>query len=246
MKKTFKAIATITLSLTTGMVILSSCSSNSDSPYYEYMPDMYRSPAIEPYVDYGEVRERYDEKRSLKQSALTPPAGTVPFYGTNKEYVMMMLPYHRLADKGMDVTHGHYAKILSTESGVEYAAAANDKNAIQINDDNAKQLLDQGKKLFAKYCQHCHGEKGDGKGPMVESGAYSGVPNFANLSIAEGQMFYSIYYGKGLMGAHSTQLNKEEIWKVVHYIKKLQDDKYPAIQSTVEVAEVVETEEGIN
>ena len=89
-------------------------------------------------------------------------------------------------------------------------------------------------------------EKGDGKGPMVESGAYSGVPNFANLSIAEGQMFYSIYYGKGLMGAHSTQLNKEEIWKVVHYIKKLQDDKYPAIQSTVEVVEVVETEEGIN
>ena len=37
---------------------MSSCSSDPDSPGKEYMPDMYRSPAIEPYVDYGEIRGR--------------------------------------------------------------------------------------------------------------------------------------------------------------------------------------------
>jgi len=113
MNKTFKAIATLSLSILAGVTLFSSCSSNADSPYYEYMPDMYRSPAIEPYVDYGEVRERYDENRSLTQSALTPPFGTVPFYGTNLERVLMMLPYHRLADKGMDISHGHYGKVMS-------------------------------------------------------------------------------------------------------------------------------------
>ena len=43
-------------------------------------------------------------------------------------------------------------------------------------------------------------DKGDGKGPMVESGAYVGVPDYANLTnLGDGQIFYSIYYGKGMM-----------------------------------------------
>ena len=71
--------------------------------------------------------------------------------------------------------------------------------------------------------------KKDGQGPMVASGAYSGVPNYKTLTIKPGQMFYSITYGKGLMGAHSMILNKKEIWTLVHYIQKLQDDKYPNV-----------------
>lgn len=246
MKKTFKAIATLSLSMLAGVTLFTSCSSNADSPYYEYMPDMYRSPAIEPYVDYGEVRERYDENRSLSQSALTPPFGTVPFYGTNLERVLMLLPYHRLADKGMDISHGHYGKLMSDSLGYEYELAATDANPITINEDNAKQILDKGKKLYAKYCQHCHGEKGDGKGPMVESGAYSGVPNYGTLTIADGQMYYSIYYGKGLMGAHASLLNQEEMWTIVHYINKLKNDKYPSKEEVAQEEveeEVAETEE---
>ncbi len=56
---------------------------------------MYRSPAIEPYVDHGEIRGRINEDVKLKQSALTPPAGTIPFYGKDSEAVMLMLPYFR-------------------------------------------------------------------------------------------------------------------------------------------------------
>jgi len=76
-------------------------------------------------------------------------------------------------------------------------------------------------------CQHCHGEKGDGNGPMVASGAYSGVPNYAErVALSDGQMFYSIYYGKGMMGSHRSLLNKKEIWTVVHYIRSLQSSNY--------------------
>ena len=39
-------------------------------------------------------------------------------------------------------------------------------------------------------------------------------------------MFYSIYYGKGMMGAHGSILNKKEIWSIVHYIRRLQDANY--------------------
>jgi hypothetical protein len=61
---------------------------------------------------------------------------------------------------------------------------------------------------------------------MVASGAYAGVPNYVGLAATEGQMFYSIYYGKGMMGAHGSILNKKEIWTIVHYIRRLQDANY--------------------
>jgi len=48
-------------SFSIGVLLLSSCTSNADSPGLEYMPDMYRSPALEAYVDYGEVRGRIDK-----------------------------------------------------------------------------------------------------------------------------------------------------------------------------------------
>jgi hypothetical protein len=62
---------------------------------------------------------------------------------------------------------------------------------------------------------------------MVTSGAYSGVPSYANLTaLSDGQMFYSIYYGKGMMGAHNSLLNKKEIWTLVHYVRQFQDPNY--------------------
>ena len=35
-------------------MMFASCVNDPNSPGLEYMPDMYRSPAVEAYVDYGE------------------------------------------------------------------------------------------------------------------------------------------------------------------------------------------------
>ena len=35
------------------ILLFGACTSDPDSSGYEYMPDMYRSPSIETYVDYG-------------------------------------------------------------------------------------------------------------------------------------------------------------------------------------------------
>ena len=72
------------------VVLLGSCVSNEDSAGLEYMPDMYRSPAIEPYVDYGQIKGRENDSLTMIQSALTPPHGTIPYYGTDAEVVGLM------------------------------------------------------------------------------------------------------------------------------------------------------------
>jgi len=224
MKIKFRIISVISASALTTLM-LGSCSPGEDSSGFEYMPDMYRSSAIEPYVDYGEIRGRENKEVKLLLSAKTPPHGTIPFYGTDQEEVSIMLPYHRLATKAFKTTHGMFDADFSDKD--EYALAAADVNQLKLYSENAEQILSDGKVLFNQNCAHCHGKKGDGNGPMVESGAYVGVPDYANLKdLSDGQMFYSIYYGKGMMGAHSSIINKKEIWTIIHYIRKVQDEDY--------------------
>ncbi|MEY3438081.1 MAG: hypothetical protein RL265_666 [Bacteroidota bacterium] len=230
MKIKFKALASLAvISITT--ILLGSCTADADSSGLEYMPDMYRSPAIEPYVDYGEVRGRENKDMKMKISALVPPMGTVPYFGTDSTTVNLMLPYFRKANVAFRETHGLYGANLSIVD--EYALAIADKNPIKLTAENVESVFKQGKELYTAMCQHCHSEKGDGNGPMVLSGAYAGVPNYTDrAALSDGQMFYSIYYGKGAMGSHSSQLNKKEIWTLVHYVRKFQNAEYGKFDAT--------------
>lgn len=230
MKMKFRVISSITIAAVTTLMF-GSCASDADSSGLEYMPDMYRSAAIEPYVDYGEIRGRENKEIKLKRSAMVPPAGTIPYYGTDSLSVALMMPYARKANTSMKSTHGMYDADLSEAN--EYELAAADKNPLELNADNMDAVFASGKNLFTSNCAHCHGAKGDGNGPMVESGAYVGVPDYANLTnLSDGQLFYSIYYGKGMMGAHGPILDKKEIWTLVHYIRKFQDANYGKTTAT--------------
>jgi len=229
------------------VVLFGSCVSDKDSSGLEYMPDMYRSPAIEPYVDYGQIQGREDAEIAMQQSALTPPHGTIPYYGTDKEYVSMMLPWEILPNSVFSITHGLQGFDFASDSVDTYEndAAAWTWNPLQmtielklVNGEEQKTnlTLASAKKLYAANCMHCHGEKGDGNGPMMASGAYTGVPNYKDKTgLSDGQIFYSIYYGKGAMGSHASLLNKQEIWSLVHYIRKFQDGDYDkaAMESVV-------------
>ncbi len=224
MKIKFKALTSIAL-VSVSALLLGSCTADADSPGLEYMPDMYRSPAIEPYVDYGEVRGRENMDMKMVQSAMVPPMGTIPYCGTDSSEVSLMLPYFRKANIAFRETHGMYGAALTTAD--EYAAAVNDKNPYKLTAANAEGMFKKGKDLYTAMCQHCHGEKGDGNGPMVASGAYAGVPSYSErAALSDGQLFYSIYYGKGAMGAHGPIMNKKEIWTLVHYVRKFQNADY--------------------
>lgn len=219
--------------LAVSTAVLTGCSADNDSPGLEYMPDMYRSSAIEPYVDYGFVAEKYDMDKKMTASAMTPPFGSVPYYGTDSACVSIMLPYFRKPNISFKTTHGLTNVEFTTVD--EYALAASDKNPLALTEDNSESIFKSGKELFNANCAHCHGEKGQADGPMMKSGAYSGAADLTALTIGDGQMFYSIYYGKGMMGAHGPTLNKKEIWTLVHYINKLQDGNYgPGSETTPE------------
>ena len=61
------------------LIFMVSCVKHPDSPGYEYMPDMYRSQAIEAYVDYGLVADVEHEELKTTISARIPVEGTIPY-----------------------------------------------------------------------------------------------------------------------------------------------------------------------
>lgn len=198
--------------------VMSSCVSDPNSPGLEYMPDMYRSPAVEAYVDYAEVRGLFRPELVGDQVSLTPPAGTIPYYGTGSN-VSVMMPYQHGAPIGSDKTHGLYGM---RQDSAGYVNSALDKNPIPFSDD----VLKEGERLYGLFCIHCHGKSGDGQGTVVtnSNGKFPPPPAYNGQlkDLAAGTIFYSITYGKGMMGSHASQLTKEERWKIVYYVEKLQ------------------------
>ncbi len=223
MKRSYKVLTKIAMA-SVSFLILQSCVADPDSSGLEYMPDMYRSPAIEPYVDYAEVKGKENLDRKMQLSAKVPPFGTIPYYGNDTAMVKYMMPYNQLPYMAFKSTHGLVNMNYSMTDNYESLKTS---NSLMLTSDNSEMIFDSGKKLYASMCAHCHGEKGDGQGPMVLSGAYTGVPDYkTKMDLSDGQIFYTIYYGKGMMGAHGSLLNKKEIWTLVHHVRKLQNGDY--------------------
>ena len=215
-----------------------SCVGDSNSPGLEYMPDMYRSPAVEAYVDYGEVRGVYNEEAHAlieEKFSFTPPVGTIPYQGSNENGSVMM-PYQHGAPLNADKTHGLYGVRQDTAGA---ANASLDVNPIPFSDD----VLKEGEVLYSRFCIHCHGESGAGDGGVPATGKFP-PPTAYNGPLKDktaGDIFYTITYGKGAMGSHASQLNKVERWKVVYYVQKLQGkDPGAAVIIPVDDAEVID------
>lgn len=198
MNKTLKYnILLVTSALTCIVVLMSSCTTDPNSPGVEFMPDMYRSPSYETYSTNPFFKD--------SMTAQLPVAGTIgrgewPESGS----MLNALPYA-------------YPNTLEG-----YIAAGEElKNPLPKSERTAA----EGKAIYEKMCMHCHGAKGEGDGQLIATGKYPPPPAYnggALKELTEGKMFHSITYGKGLMGAHSSQLTKEDRWKVVQYIQQLQ------------------------
>ena len=200
------------LTLIAAVISITSCKEkNGMAP--EYMPDMYRSPAVEPYVDYGELRgQQGDESLKNKMTARQPIEGTI---------------------------HRGFQPYAYQNNFEDYEkAGVNLKNPISYSEDIEK----EGKELYGMFCVHCHGTTGQGDGSLVEREKFPPLPvKFASgLAISEGKMFHSITYGKGLMGPHASQLTQEERWKIIHYIRAgFMNEKPDATESDSENVEQV-------
>lgn len=191
-----------------GVLLMASCGGDPQSPGVEYMPDMYRSPAIEAYVDYGQDPYTRSNELAVEQrerpSARKPVAGTVPFSNDPaKARYNMPYPYPNTID-------GYEQAGLELKSPVPMTEAT----------------VEQGKVIYTKFCQHCHGAKGEGDGSVVANGGYPPPGSYTGplKDLPEGKIFHSITYGRNVaMGSHASQLDKEERWLVTRYVQYLQN-----------------------
>ena len=83
--------------------------------------------------------------------------------------------------------------------------------------------------MYLVNCGICHGTALDGNGPLFKGGdgPYPAKPaNLASdpkiVGLADGQLYYSITYGKNMMGSYASQLNSTQRWEVIAYIRSKQ------------------------
>ncbi|WP_119631612.1 c-type cytochrome [Methylocaldum marinum] len=91
------------------------------------------------------------------------------------------------------------------------------QNPIPLSTESAA----RGKELYSRECLQCHGESGQGDGPMA---GYIGT-RVANLGSAEtqeqtdGAVFYKIRTGRGSMPSFRTALDEDDVWHLVNFLR---------------------------
>ncbi len=175
-----------------------SCGGVKREPSDQYMPDMAYSRAYETYADHSGLADSgifYNNQ---------PVAGTV---ARGEEF-----PFPLAKDRGGDSTNYNASKAI--KNPITFLTGAE---------------LGEAERLYLIQCGICHGTNLDGNGPLYNSGngKYSAKP--ATLvgdakyeAMPEGQMFYSVTYGKNLMGPYGGQLTRKQRWMVIYYIKQQQ------------------------
>lgn len=189
--------------------LLASCSAKDNFPGLEYAPQMYHTVPYEPLT---QIRDK-DQGKWL--SSLDNGVGE--YYNSNSHN-----PYAMNSRKPPEKTvrrngAGYLPYRLDADS-LDYAGD------VMTNPlDSTEAILEEGEYLYTQFCYPCHGENGQGKGPVAE--AYKGVPNYQvgrYKDLPEGHIFHVITHGKGRMNAHGSQMSVEDRWKIVRYVQLLQ------------------------
>ena len=189
--------------------LLASCAAGVDDPGLEYAPQMYHSTPYEPLTQITE-----EEQGSWLDS--NDEDGHGEFYNTNPYNNYQMNMREPVANT---VRRGQPLPVRMTIDDLAVAAETL-VSPFEVEDES---VVKEGKALYTRFCEHCHGEKGNGDGLVAEK--YAGVANLngaAYLEITEGHIFHVITYGKGLMGAHGSQISQEDRWRISRYVKEMQ------------------------
>lgn len=120
--------------LSGSIATIASCTKHPDSPGYEYMPDMYRSQAIEAYVDYGMVKDDVNDSLKNTMSARKPVDGTIAF-NPDPVKAKIFMPY-ALTNSDADYEKSKWNRIPSyfiSSEEVALAHAEEGKNCIHFS-----------------------------------------------------------------------------------------------------------------
>lgn len=94
-----------------------------------------------------------------------------------------------------------------------------------------KELMARGHQRYDINCAPCHGKVGDGKGITTKYNMVA-VANFHDLrlvSMTDGEIFNTITHGKNLMGSYGANVEIEDRWAIIAYIRALQRSRLATI-----------------
>jgi len=198
---------TILFTLVLASFGLFSCNSNPNDTGLEFASQMYHSMAYEPYsqiLDSSSEDYNSNPYNPHRMNMRKPVQGTIH----RKQFAGV--PKTQLASDIM---------VYDVHPDSINWSAKNLINPIALNDE----VLKEGEVLYGRYCASCHGAEGNGGGKVADQ--YKGVPSYNTgrvATVSEGHIFHTITYGKGRMWPHGSQVNPDERWKIVHFVKTLQ------------------------
>jgi mono/diheme cytochrome c family protein len=129
-----------------------------------------------------------------------------------------------------------YTEAVAADGKVNRTFIDGYPSAIQTkldNPDQARQLLALGEQKFNITCAVCHGKDGQGNGPIAQRAASVGAlatgwtqPNNLTDEVrrgrSDGHLYNTANVGIRKMQGYGTQLNPEERWAIVAYVRTLQ------------------------
>jgi mono/diheme cytochrome c family protein len=87
------------------------------------------------------------------------------------------------------------------------------------------ELLRRGQQVFNINCAACHSKLGDGNGTPKRINAMAVVANLHDkriVGLADGELFNTVSYGKGLMLGYAATLPIQDRWAAIAYLRALQ------------------------
>jgi mono/diheme cytochrome c family protein len=88
---------------------------------------------------------------------------------------------------------------------------------------NAAALV-RGEAVYTTFCLTCHGPQGKGDGPVAQRG-FPAPPSLLApnaLGLADGQLFHILTWGQNNMPSYGPQVDREDRWRVILYVRSLQ------------------------
>jgi len=166
-------------------------------PFIEFLNGMAAQPKAKPQMTYGRVFGQ--ELHTLR--AL--PAGTIS----------------RDQQPELFETGGN-----TVEDAVSIGGGVPNPVPVTMN------ALRRGQNRYDIYCITCHGRNGEGNGPVVGPNRFPAPPSLHTdqaRGYADGTICYIITKGAGKMPAYAGQIEPEDRWKIVHYVRALQRARNP-------------------
>ena len=183
-------------------ILVASCGRDLNDPGVQFAPEMYESI---PYDPFKQVRDSVTPFAN-QQTMQAPPMGTVPRGGYLEGFEFAMGDSIRKSD-----------------------AVANYPNPIAASEA----VLAEGEVLYQRFCAACHGKSGKGDGPITKNPAIKPQAYDSDLykNYTDCRIYYAIVYGLNNMGSYTSQIDYEDRWKIVHFVKTLQGTKTAAPDS---------------